>query len=113
MANRITGIVISVPIAHIGPQTIPCSVWKEAKLTGNVFAIELVRNKAIVKSFQLNIKDNAATDASPGVIRGKTIFAKTENEEQPSILAHSSTSLGTPSINPFKIQVARGTFKEV
>ncbi len=64
-------------------------------------------------SFQPWKKEITAAAASVGAISGTTTPSTMPIREQPSTRAASSTSIGTPSMAPLRIQVITGTVKAV
>ena len=59
-------------------------------------------------SFQHRIKESIAVTVIPGLHKGRVIYLNTCKRLHPSMRAASSGSTGSPSKNPFMIQMAKG-----
>ena len=59
------------------------------------------------------MKVNMLAATRPGAVRGRMMRNNAPILEQPSIVAHSSISLGMPWTNPQRIQIASGRFRAV
>lgn len=83
--------------------------WKPWSQTGSVTLPPEERiTRARVNSFQDTRKPKTPVATRPGPSRGKVTRKKAPTFVQPSIMAASSRSTGTPSTNPFSIQTMNG-----
>src|SRR5689334_16537270 len=91
----------TVPVAlRLGmPTEVGCKVVLWIKITANRY------------SFQAEKNDTTATATMPGADRGSTMCQSAFSSVHPSTTAASSTSLGTVSKTPFKIQMQMGKAK--
>src|SRR6185312_910766 len=94
------GTMADVPRAEMNPHSEPVEVTKVVILTGSV-RIEFARNSDSRNSVQEKMKQSTAEAATPPLTIGSTIFQKVWKRVAPSIIAASSTSRGTSSMNDF------------
>src|SRR5690625_1788956 len=104
-----TGINASIALAVNGPHCLPSTLMKlyTETCTGR-YSGELTMTEPATNSFHEPINTNSAAAAILGRHKGKMIDQKVRNLDAPSIVADSSNSCGTPSMAPFKIQIAMG-----
>ncbi|MNJ05664.1 hypothetical protein D3C73_1671330 [compost metagenome] len=63
----------------------------------------------MTNSFHAWMKANTPVATSPGASSGNVIFQNALPREQPSIMAASSSSAGTPLTNPRSVQIVKGS----
>src|SRR5437762_4164021 len=94
------GRIAAVPSAEMKPHSEPVDVTKVVILTGTVRMV-VVRNSDSRNSVHEKMKHSTAAAATPPLTIGSTIRRKVCHRVAPSIIAASSTSLGTSSKNDF------------
>src|SRR3954468_10565809 len=107
-ANAITGSTISVPMADIGPQSVPLSVTKAEIRTGRGVAGLGAAVEASRNSFQLRMAVSTAAVATRGAASGSTTWRKRCHTLAPSMMALSSSSFGSSSRKPSSSQTTNG-----
>ena len=95
-------------IAAISPQLVPVTVTNSASPVVTVRALTLVSVAAKRYSFHANTQLRTAVIAMPGAARGTITFRNTVAMLAPSTYAASSSSVGMPSMIPFRSQMAKG-----
>lgn len=98
-----------VEAAMMGPQSLVFWPKKVRKPTETVYFDESDMNvSAKMNSFQAVMNAKMDVDTRPGVTRGKRMRQNICHQEQPSIYADSSNSLGTAATNPRRVHTANG-----
>ena len=106
-----TGTAISVEPAMMPPQSVPrLTSVKVDSHSGRVrWSSRVITTRASVNSFQAWMKPKTPVATSPGASSGKVIRKNAWVREQPSIIAASSSSYGTPATKPRRVQIVKGS----
>src|SRR6187200_2131293 len=94
------GRMAAVPSADMNPHSEPVDVTNVVIFTGTV-RMMVVRNSDSRNSVHEKMKQSTAAAAMPPLTIGSTILRNVCQRVAPSIIAASSTSLGTSSKNDF------------
>ena len=111
--KTMTGIATSVDAAITWPQSVSriALAWRKPRShSGSVRACSSVMmTSATVNSFHAWRNAYTAEATSPGASRGKVMRRNACVRDNPSTMAASSRSAGTPATNPRSIQTVNGT----
>src|SRR4029079_4707831 len=91
------GISVKIEIAAILPHCVPVVVTYSERPVVMVRALKLVRVAASRNSFQAKTQIRISVTARPGLASGQTTSRIVCHVEQPSTVAASSSSFGTPA----------------
>ena len=111
--NTITGTVMSVDPAMTPPQSVPrAPKLKACSHTGRVsFSGRSMITSANVNSFHAWMKAKIPVATRPGATSGSVMVKNARSRLDPSTIAASSSSRGTPATNPRSVHTVNGSTK--